>query len=148
MDKCTTLNILAIFTTVESIAYEPLVIQKSAKHEVKNNLFRLQRTAEIVLISLIFGDTAVLIMHYFKDSKISTSLDDHMNYLSSRNQPNTRSKSNLSRLQRVMEIVIFSFILSYDRRTFSSILVTAISTTYDVMEQSFLTCRENRWYFN
>ena len=144
MDKCTTLNILAIFTTVESIAYEPLVIQKSAKHEVKNNLFRLQRTAEIVLISLIFGDTAVLIMHYFKDSKISTSLDDHMNYLSSRNQPNTRSKSNLSRLQRVMEIVIFSFILSYDRRTFSSILVTAISTTYDVMEQSFLTCRENR----
>ena len=148
MDKCTTLNILAIFTTVESIAYEPLVIQKSAKHEVKNNLFRLQRTAEIVLISLIFGDTAVLIMHYFKDSKISTSLDDHMNYLSSRNQPNTRSKSNLSRLQRVMEIVIFSFILSYDRRTFSSILVTAISTTYDVMEQSFFTCRENRWYFN
>ena len=144
MDKCTTLNILAIFTTVESIAYEPLVIQKSAKHEVKNNLFRLQRTAEIVLISLIFGDTAVSIMHYFKDSKISTSLDDHMNYLSSRNQPNTRSKSNLSRLQRVMEIVIFSFILSYDRRTFSSILVTAISTTYDVMEQSFLTCRENR----
>ena len=110
----------------------------------KSNLFRLQRTAEIVLISLIFGDTAVLIMHYFKDSKISTSLDDHMNYLSSRNQPNTRSKSNLSRLQRVMEIVIFSFILSYDRRTFSSILVTAISTTYDVMEQSFLTCRENR----
>ena len=108
MDKCTTLNILAIFTTVESIAYEPLVIQKSAKHEVKNNLFRLQRTAEIVLISLIFGDTAVLIMHYFKDSKISTSLDDHMNYLSSRNQPNTRSKSNLSRLQRVMEIVILS----------------------------------------
>ena len=144
MDKCTTLNILAIFTTVESIAYEPLVIQKSAKHEVKNNLFRLQRTAEIVLISLIFGDTAVLIMHYFKDSKISTSLDDHMNYLSSRNQPNTRSKSNLSRLQRVMEIVIFSFILSYDRRTFSSNLVTAISITYDVMEQSFLTCRENR----
>ena len=44
---------------------------------LKSNLSRLQRAAKTVFISLIFGDTAVLIMYYFKDSKISTSLDDH-----------------------------------------------------------------------
>ena len=54
------------------IAYEILVLQKPTKHEVKE-----QRAAKTVFISLIFGDTAVLIMYYFKDSKISTSLDDH-----------------------------------------------------------------------
>ena len=46
----------------------------------KSNLSRLQRVMEIVFTSLIFEDTAVLITHYFKDSKISTSLDDRITY--------------------------------------------------------------------
>ena len=54
------------------IAYEILVLQKPTKHDVKE-----QRVAKNVFFSLIFGDTAVLIMYYFKDSKISTFLDDH-----------------------------------------------------------------------
>ena len=47
------------------------------EYQIENISLNERIKVEWAVISLIFGDTAVLIMYYFKNSKISTSLDDH-----------------------------------------------------------------------
>ena len=47
------------------------------EYQIENISLNERIKVELAVISLIFGDTAVLIMYYFKDSKISTSLDDY-----------------------------------------------------------------------